>query len=52
MITGIGESKKLTKYISCKWKCRLNERKFNENSDQWWKNDKCQYENKKHHLCE
>ena len=39
MITGINESKTLTKHISCECKCRFDERKCN--SDQWWNNDKC-----------
>ena len=38
-ITGINQSKFLTKDMSCECKCRLDERKCN--SDQWWKNDKC-----------
>ena len=33
MITEINESKTLTKYISCKRKCKCNGRK-------WWNNDK------------
>ena len=33
MITGINESKTLTKHISCECKCRFDERKYN--SDQW-----------------
>ena len=40
MITGINESKRLTKHISCKCKCRFDWKKCN--SDQWWNNDKCQ----------
>ena len=40
MTTGINEWKTLTKDISCKWKCRFNERNFN--SGQWWNNNKCQ----------
>ena len=50
MITGINESKiltkhisceskTLTKHISCECKCRFDGRKCN--SDQWWNNDKC-----------
>ena len=39
MITGINESKTLTKQISCECKCRFDERKCN--SYQWWNNDKC-----------
>ena len=37
MITGINESKALTKHRSCKCKCRFDGRKCN--SDQWWNND-------------
>ena len=50
MITGINESKVLTKHISCECKCRFDGRKCN--SDQWWNNDKCRCECKKRHLCE
>ena len=50
MITGINESKTLTKHISCECKCRFDGRKCN--SDQWWNNDKCWCECKKHHICE
>ena len=50
MITGINESKTLTKPISSKYKCRLDERKCH--SDQWWNNNKCTCECKKHHLFE
>ena len=39
MITGINESKTLTKHISCECKCKFDGRKYN--SDQWWNNDKC-----------
>ena len=42
MITGINESKALTKHISCGCKCRFDGR--NCNSDQWWNNDKWWYE--------
>ena len=45
MITGINQSKTLTKYVSCECKCRFDGRKCN--SDPWWNNDKCQYECKK-----
>ena len=38
MITGINESKTLTKNISFKCKCRFDGRKCNP--DQWWNNDK------------
>ena len=37
MITGINQSKILTKDISCECKCRIDEK--NCNSDQWWNND-------------
>ena len=39
IITGINESKTLTKHVSCKCKCRFDGRKCN--SDQWWNNNKC-----------
>ena len=47
MITGINESKTLTKHISCKSKC-----KFDVNSSQWWNGDKCRCECKNIHVCE
>ena len=50
MIKGINESKTLPKHISCKCKCKFDGRKCN--SDQWWNNDKYQYEYKKRHVCE
>ena len=39
MITGINESKTLTKYILCKCKCKFDNRIFNSN--QKWDNKKC-----------
>ena len=48
MITGINESKTLTKHIWCKCKCNLDGTKCNSN--QWWNNDKCWCECKKHHI--
>ena len=50
MITGINESKTLTKYVSCECKCKFNGRKCN--SDQWWNNNKYQCDRKKCHACE
>ena len=50
IIRGINELKPLAKHISCKCKCRFDGKKCN--SDQWWNNDKCQYECKKCHACE
>ena len=50
MITGINESKTLTKHISCKCKCKFDGRKYN--SDQSCNNDKCRCECKKRHVCE
>ena len=50
MITGINESKPLTKHISCECKCKLDGRKYN--SGQWWNNSKCWCEYKKIHVCE
>ena len=45
MITGINESKTLTKYISCECKCKFVGTKCSSN--QWWNKNK-----KKHHICE
>ena len=39
IITGINESKTLTKHISCECKCKLDGTKCN--SSQWWNNNKC-----------
>ena len=39
IITGINESKSLTKNISCECKWKFDERKCN--SYQWWNNDRC-----------
>ena len=50
MITGINESKTLIKHISCECKCIFDGIKCTSN--QWWNNDKCQCECKKHHICE
>ena len=50
MITGINESKTLTKHISCECKCKVDGRTCN--SDQWWNNGKCQCDCKKHHVYE
>ena len=50
MITGINESKTLTKHISYKCKSIFDGRKCN--SDQWWSNNKYQCEWKKRHVCE
>ena len=50
VIAGINQSKTLTKHISCKCKCKFDGRKCN--SDQWWNNDTCPCECKKHHICE
>ena len=49
MITGINESRTLTKHISCECKCKFYGRKCNSN--QKWNNDKCQCNCKKHHIC-
>ena len=48
MITGINESKTLTKRISFKFKCKFDGRKCN--SDQWWNNHKCRCEYEKRHV--
>ena len=50
MITGINESKTLTKHISCECKCRFDGRKCN--SDHWWNSNKCWCKCKKSHICE
>ena len=50
MITGMNESKTLTKHISCECKSRFDGRKCNSN--QWWNNSKCRCECKKRHVCE
>ena len=50
MITGVNESKTLTKHISCECKCKFDGRKCY--SGQWWKNDKCRCECKKRHVCD
>ena len=50
MITGVKESKTLTKHISCECKCRFDGRKCNSN--QWWNNNKWWCECKKHHAYE
>ena len=49
MITGINESKTLTKHIWCECKCKFDGTKCNSN--QWWNNDKSQCECKKHNIC-
>ena len=41
-ITGINESKTLTKHLSCECKCRFDGKKCNLN--QWQNNDKCRCE--------
>ena len=41
IITGINESKILTKHVPCECKCKFNERKCN--STQKWNNDKYRY---------
>ena len=52
MITGINESKTLTKDISYKCKCKFDSTKCH--SSQKWNNDKCRCEcknPKEHHVC-
>ena len=49
MITGINESKTLTKHISCECKCRFDGKKHKFN--QKWNNYKCRSECKIHHIC-
>ena len=50
MITGMNESKILTKHISCECKCKFNRRKCTSN--QWWNNNKFWCECNKHLICE
>ena len=50
MITGINESKTLTKHVSCECKCKFDWRKCNSN--QKWNKNKCRCEFKKHHIRE
>ena len=53
MITGINESKTLTKHISCECKCKFGSRRCNSN--QTWNNSKCRcacINSKKHLVCE
>ena len=50
IITGINQSKTLTKHISCECKCKFEGRKCN--SDQWLTNNKYQCECQKSHVCE
>ena len=52
IITGINESKILTKHISCECKCKFDWGKKKCNSNQWWNNNKCWCECKKVHVCE
>ena len=49
-VTGINESKILTKYASCECKCKFDGRKFDSN--QKWNDVKRRCECKKHHICE
>ena len=50
MITGINESKRLTKHISCQCKWNFDGTKCKSNK--WWNSDKYRCECKKHHICE
>ena len=49
MVSGINESKTLTKHISYECQCIFDGRK--NDLDHWWNNDKCQCECKKCHVC-
>ena len=50
MITGINDSKALTKHVSFKCKYKFDDRKCKSNEK--WNNDKCRCECKKHHISE
>ena len=39
MVTGINESETLTKHISCQYKCKFDDKKFNSNKK--WNNNIC-----------
>ena len=49
MITGINESKTLTKHISRECECKFDKRKCNSN--QWWNNDKCRCKCTNRQIC-
>ena len=51
-ITGINESKILTKHTSCECKCKFDKRECNSN--QWWNWNSINVDVsvKKHHICE
>ena len=49
MITSINELKTLTKFFHANANVDLMEKKCQSN--QWWNNDKCWFECKKHHIC-
>ena len=52
IISGINESKTLTKHITSECECKLDSRKCNPH--QKWNKDNCRYEcknPKKHHVC-
>ena len=40
MVTGINESKALSRHMYIKCRCKVDGKKLNPN--QWWNNDKCQ----------
>ena len=50
MTRGINELKTITKHISFQGKCKFDQTKCNSN--QWWNNDKCLCECKKHDIWE
>ena len=50
MITGINDSKELSKHISCKCQCKFEGRKHNYH--QCWNSNKCWCECKKRHVWE
>ena len=47
MRTGRNQSITLTKYMTCKWECKLDGKKFDMN--QKWNNCRCEYKNLKEH---
>ena len=50
MIKRISESKSLTKFIP--WECKRKPDETKCKRNQWWNNNKCQFECKKYHICE
>ena len=50
MIIAVNDLKTLAKHLSCESKFKFGGQKCY--SHQWWYNDTCWFECKKHHMCE